>query len=364
MPTIEELKLLQALPLELKIMRTQARIREWVNYYGVDNCYISFSGGKDSTVLLDIVRKMYPKMEAGFVNTGLEFPEIVQFVKSRENVTILRPEMNFKEVIKKYGYPFISKEASLTLHYAYQGKQWALWNLDGKDNKGNDYIYIKGMYTKYKPLLIEKFRLSNKCCKIMKEDPLDNINRKNIVATLAEESKRRTASWLKTGCNSFNKKGYSKPMSFWLEQDVLQYIKENNLPIASVYGEIQNTNDNGVVMFDGCGPKLKCSGCQRTGCIFCMFGAHLDTLKGGEFRLNMLKRTHPKLYDYTMRGGEFNEKGLWQPSINGLGYWYVIKEMNKLYDKTLKSGKVKKFYPIKNGEIEKYENQWNNKELK
>ena len=88
---LNELKLLQNYPLDLKIEKTKLRIREWVDYYGEDGVYISFSGGKDSTVLLDIVRSMYPDIEAVFSNTGLEFPEIVQFVKTFDNVTIIKP---------------------------------------------------------------------------------------------------------------------------------------------------------------------------------------------------------------------------------------------------------------------------------
>lgn len=45
MPTKDELRQLQALPLDLKIARTQQRIREWVRHYGIDGVYISFSGG-------------------------------------------------------------------------------------------------------------------------------------------------------------------------------------------------------------------------------------------------------------------------------------------------------------------------------
>lgn len=110
--TIDELRQLQAMPLSIKIRLTQNRIREWVNEFGTDGVYVSFSGGKDSTVLLDIVRKLYPTVRAVFVDTGLEFPEIREFVKTYENVEWLKPKMNFKEVIKKYGYPFTSKETA------------------------------------------------------------------------------------------------------------------------------------------------------------------------------------------------------------------------------------------------------------
>ena len=102
---------LQKLPLERKIGITQARIAEWYEHFN-GNVYVSFSGGKDSTVLLDIVRKMYPDVEAVFANTGLEYPEIVSFVKSFDNITIIRPKKSFKQVLEKYGYPVISKDQS------------------------------------------------------------------------------------------------------------------------------------------------------------------------------------------------------------------------------------------------------------
>ena len=110
--TIQDLQMLQALPLNLKISMTKARIRQWVNEFGEDGVYVSFSGGKDSTVLLHLVREMYPRVPAVFCDTGLEYPEIREFVKTFDNVVWLRPKMNFRQVIEKYGYPFISKEVS------------------------------------------------------------------------------------------------------------------------------------------------------------------------------------------------------------------------------------------------------------
>lgn len=109
---IWELQQKQSLPLNLKISLTKARIRQWINEYGEDGVYVSFSGGKDSTVLLDIVRKEYPSVKAVFFDTGLEYPEIREFIKGYDNVEWLKPKMNFREVISKYGYPMISKEVS------------------------------------------------------------------------------------------------------------------------------------------------------------------------------------------------------------------------------------------------------------
>ena len=69
---IWELKQMQSMPLDIKIKMTEHRIRDWYDYWGGE-VYVSFSGGKDSTVLLDIVRRLYPDVEAVFINTGLDF---------------------------------------------------------------------------------------------------------------------------------------------------------------------------------------------------------------------------------------------------------------------------------------------------
>ena len=110
--TLQELQQWQALPLNIKVSMTKDRIRQWINHFGEEGVYVSFSGGKDSTVLLHIVRETYPDVKAVFVDTGLEYPEIREFVKTFDNVEWLRPKMNFKQVIQKYGYPFFSKEIS------------------------------------------------------------------------------------------------------------------------------------------------------------------------------------------------------------------------------------------------------------
>lgn len=330
MPTREDLKLLQALPLELKIERTKARIKEWVNYYGVDGVCVAFSGGKDSTVLLHIVRELYPEVEAMFVNTGLEYPEIQKFVKTFDNVTILRPKMRFDEVIKKYGYPLISKEVASCIYYAKRGNKSRLERLNGtfKNKDGNKSMFNK---EKYNPLLYIDFNISDMCCATMKKAPAHSVKKAKFVATMTEESLLRQSAWIKTGCNAFNK-GVSKPLSFWTEQDVLTYIKQNNIPIASVYGDIVYDKGGGeqygeLLCDNGC--KLKCTGCQRTGCIFCMFGAH----SRNDDRFVRLKKTHPKQYAYCMNGGEYDEDGLWKPNKDGLGIKHVIDEVNKIYGK-------------------------------
>lgn len=114
--TKEKLKEMQSWDLDTKISVTLTKILEFANRFD-NKVYVCFSGGKDSTVLLDLVRKVIPDVSVVFSNTGLEYPEIQAFARSK-GAEFVRPKMMFNQVISQYGYPIISKEVSEAIYYA------------------------------------------------------------------------------------------------------------------------------------------------------------------------------------------------------------------------------------------------------
>lgn len=347
--TKEDLKRYQAESLDDKFQRSIAKVSEWYSRWN-NEVYVSFSGGKDSTVLADICARWCKVIDKPlylvFINTGLEYPEIQKFVKEyaqylREKygievvLDILHPKMRFDEVIKRYGYPLISKEVSECVGQARQALErndgvytYRLLRLQGKllDKNGEKSIFN---HEKYEPLLHTDFIASNKCCEVMKKRPAKEYakrtGRKPITAQMAVESKLRTQQWLKNGCNGFNMRSpVSNPMSFWTEPDVLKYIKSENLPIASVYGDI--------VEKEG---KLITTGCARTGCIFCAFGAHLEK---SPTRFEKLKETHPRQYEYCISGGEIG----WSAMAKTTNGWRVFDFINDNGEK-MSSEEIEKF---------------------
>ena len=218
-----QLKQLQGLPLDIKILKSQQRIKEWYEYYDGD-VYVSFSGGKDSTVLLHLVRELYSDVPAVFADTGLEFPEIKEFVKSINNVITLKPDIGFRQVIEKYGYPVIGKEVANCVEGARKGQIYRINRFNGtlKNKNGEKSRYDT---SKYKYLLDAPFKISDKCCNEMKKKPFKKYEKltgnKPFIGTMTEESQLRQQGWLKTGCNSFDsKRPSSTPISFWKEDDI------------------------------------------------------------------------------------------------------------------------------------------------
>ncbi len=266
------------LPLEAKIVLSQKKIREWHEYWHGDTC-VSFSGGLDSTVELHLVRDLYKNTKAVFSDTGLEYPEILDFVKTIDNVDWVRPKKTFKKVIEEHGYPVASKMNAKFIEDLRRTGNDATRNLrlTGFNRKG---IYCPSMKLpkKWLKMVDAPFLISPKCCDIIKKAPLFEYHKRTglhpYVGTRVGESRNRERAYMRTGCNIYdNAHPVSKPISFWTHDDVLEYIKIHELPYAKIYD----------------------MGEDRTGCMFCMFGVHLEKSPN---RFQRMQRTHPKLWNY------------------------------------------------------------------
>ena len=303
--THADLQRLQALPLPQKIQLFKRRVHQFYTHFN-GKVYGSFSGGKDSTMMMNLIWEDFPDVPAVFSNTGLEYPEIVAFVKQVQAegrpVEIIRPKLSFKQVIDRYGWAVVSKEQSQFINEFRTTKSDKLRKTRIEGNKsGRGKISKKHMYLTNAP-----FKVSHQCCAKLKKEPFKSYEkrtgRKPIVGTMTDESQLRQQSWLATGCNAFeSKRPMSTPMSFFTEQDVLTYFRDTKKPYANIYGDIIETKRAlQMDMFGGEEEKqvLKLTGADRTGCQWCMFGLELETIANhGENRFTRMKKTHPKQYD-------------------------------------------------------------------
>ena len=264
------------------IDKTKATISCWVDSWGVDGVYVAYSGGKDSEVLAHIVRSIYPEIPLVFSNTGLEYPEIVKHVRYHENVTEIRPELPFHKVVEKYGWPVVSKTASMAVSRYRNTKRedQRQYRLHGKviDNKK----YTSGTIPKKWQFLCDApFKISEQCCNHLKKKPFlkyeKETGRKPMIGIMKSDSELRRRDISRRGCNVYDAKHpQSRPLAQWTEEDVYIYIKKNDVKICDIYRK----------------------GYDRTGCMFCMFGLNQEVKHTGSNRFQKMQKTHPKHYYY------------------------------------------------------------------
>lgn len=270
----------QKLDLVTKIRWARERIKEWYEAWD-GKVYVADSGGADSTVLRHLVRQMYPDVPSVFVNTGLEFPEIVSFMKGISNVVWLKPKMPFVEVIKRYGYPVVSKEVAMAVSRCRNTESdvQRQLRLYGGINPSTGKKQTVGVIPKkYHYLVDAPFKIGEQCCDVMKKTPFKMYHKETdtvpYVGVMAEDSRSRLRSYAAHGCNVFEReKCMSRPLSIWTKDDVWRCLKAG-IPYSPIYD----------------------MGYDRTGCVFCMFGCQQEK----EPRFVRLKETHPKLHRYCL----------------------------------------------------------------
>jgi len=276
---------------EDKLLIAKINIENWVNHWGVDGVVVSFSGGRDSTVLLHLIRSMYPNVKAVFSDTGMEYPEIRNFVKTFDNVHWVKPKRTFKDVLENEGYPVVSKKVSEQIKRLRQGTTEAnkvSHNLirTGISKDGRS-IPSRMLTKKWQYLEHAPFKISDKCCDIFKKQPLKKYfhseNLKPFTGMMKSEGGQRALAYPQ--CNMYySKEPLSNPIFLWEKEDIDRYIKENNISICEIYFD-RTVNGNFI------------KGESRTGCMFCMFGVHMEK---GENRFQKMKISHPKIYEYCM----------------------------------------------------------------
>ena len=258
--------------LQEKIQHSKDLIDCWYDAWD-GKVFVSFSGGRDSTVLLHLVRSLYPEVPGVFCNTGLEYPEIVSFVKTVENVIVIRPKMPFNKVVEKYGWPVISKEQS---QFLYELRTSHSENLLRTRREGNKYGRGK-VSEKWKFMVDAPFKISHYCCKKLKKDPMEafvkSAGLQPMLGNMAEESSLRATTANRYSCNAYECNApKSKPLTYWTQEDVKKYIRIYNVPYSKIYD----------------------MGYDRTGCMFCLFGLHMNHPN----KIQILADTHPKYWKF------------------------------------------------------------------
>lgn len=279
--TPKELQERQRWSLNKKIDHALGTIEQFFNYTK-GNCVIMFSGGKDSTVLLHLARRIYPELKAVFVNTTNEFSEILKFVKTVDNVETIMPKVTFIHTVEEYGFPLISKKVAKAISYikypspkTENVRNLVLTGYNSHGQKCESYKLAKKWYF----LKDSPFDITHKCCEILKHKPFIEYQKKHkvfpITGIMADNGQQRKGNYLKYGCNILNgKKSVSRPLSIWTDEDIWQYIRLYDLPYCELYDK----------------------GETNTGCAYCGFGCHLEK----ESRFERLKNREPKRFEQMM----------------------------------------------------------------
>ncbi len=330
---MQKMKQRMALSFEDKLELTRRRIKDWYQHWDGE-VYIALSGGRDSTVLTHIVRSIYPDVPAVFSDTGLEMPEIRDFVKQIDNVVRVRPKKSFNRVIEDDGFALVSKQTAKMIRVLKEGDTGRNSNMhrlyDSGVNREGIFSQRWMLPAKWRKVVSSNIKVSEACCDHLKKEPLDTYakesGRKPFTGMMVSEGGARDRL---TVCNAYDSnKPKSNPLLFWTESDIAEYIEKFNVDICDVYydriidksGEtiISSKNDEflkvvlskniinsfgGIIFYDDDTKLIPAE--KRTGCMFCMFGVHLEK---GANRFQRMYYTHPRHWDTCI-----NKLGLKKP---------------------------------------------------
>jgi 3'-phosphoadenosine 5'-phosphosulfate sulfotransferase (PAPS reductase)/FAD synthetase len=281
--TYEDLKRLQALDLDAKIDWARQRI---ITALGtLKRPSLAFSAGKDSTVLLHLLRQYTPDIDVIYGNTGIEFPECVKFARWLRdewhlNYHEAKPEHTFWWVVDNYGWPLL-------------GKTFGVGGVAHKTSRATFFESLaeRGELTGDYAIQAE-VPISSACCTFLKERPSEKLQKALgvdgvFLGILAHESRQRMFNFLDYGewyQVKSQKLWKCHPLAIWTDEDIWAYIKRFDVPYAKLY-------DMGY-WDQGRNEWIKH---KRNGCMFCgMDIAFPDN------HLAIMRRTHPKAWEVLM----------------------------------------------------------------
>lgn len=230
------------------------KIKQIITEYGEDNFYISFSGGKDSTVLSALVDMALPenKITRVYADTGIELNMIRDFVfdmqKKDDRVVIIKPSTPIKQMLEKEGYPFKSKIHSHCVNLYQTDPSKKMWQ--GYTGKRPEHWHTRTCpkILMYQFTESNKLKISDMCCIKLKEEPLINWAKDNkkdiaIVGIMKEEGGRRTQST----CLQFSGKKLKKfqPLVSVTKDWEDWLIDKYNINICDIYKEPYNFDRTG-----------------------------------------------------------------------------------------------------------------------
>lgn len=228
-----------------------AKIQSIIKQGGEERFYLSFSGGKDSTVLHYLLDEAIPNntIPRVFINTGIEYKMIVDFVKglaiNDNRIMILNVGKNIKKTLDEVGYPFKSKEHSLKV---------GQYQLGSRAKSILSYKQGKSKFSCPKKLLYQfdegfSIKLSDKCCYEFKKKPFAQYESESG-RTIALTGMRKEEGGLRANmrCIVTDKVGNIKkfhPLAVVSEQWEEWYIKEKNIKLCKLYYEPYNFKRTG-----------------------------------------------------------------------------------------------------------------------